>query len=74
MRKEMGLAVSDRITLLVGGGSEVVEAVRAHHDWIADEVLATELVIDDGSTKAQPDMTVIDLDGIDARVSITRTH
>ncbi len=74
MRKESGLAVSDRITLVVGGGSDVVEAVRAHHDWIADEVLATELVVGDGDRHAQPDMTAIDLDGIQARVSITRTN
>jgi isoleucyl-tRNA synthetase len=74
MRKELGLAVSDRITLVVGGGSGVVEAVRAHHDWIADEVLATELVVDDEGRQGRPDMTAIDLDGIEARVSITRTN
>ena len=74
MRKESGLAVSDRITLVVGGGPAVVEAVRAHHEWIADEVLATELVVDDESRHGRPDMTAIDLDGIEARVSITRTN
>ena len=74
MRKETGLAVSDRITLVVGGGSDVVEAVKAHHDWIADEVLANELVVDAGDGKGYPDMKQVDLDGIDARVSITRTQ
>jgi len=73
MRKDTGLAVSDRITLKVGGDSDVIAAVRAHHDWIADEVLATELVVVDGESKAQSDMTAVDLDGVDARVSLTRT-
>jgi len=41
MRKESGLAVSDRISLVVDGGSDVLEAVKAHQEWIADEVLAT---------------------------------
>jgi hypothetical protein len=38
------------------------------------EVLATELVIVDGATSEKPDMTVVDLDGIAARLSITRTR
>jgi isoleucyl-tRNA synthetase len=74
MRKDTGLAVSDRITLRVGGNSDVVEAVRVHHDWIADEVLATELVVVEGGSKAQSDMTAVDLDGVEARMSLTRTH
>ena len=72
MRKESGLLVSDRITLVVAGGADVVEAVRTHHDWITDEVLATELVVGDGDMHGQPDMTAVDLDGVDARVSLTR--
>jgi isoleucyl-tRNA synthetase len=72
MRKEAGFAVSDRITLMVGGGADVVEAVQAHRGWIADEVLATELGIVEGA-QGRPDMTRIDLDGLDAFVSITRT-
>ncbi len=74
MRKESGLAVSDRISVVVGGDPAVVEAVREHHGWIADEVLATELVVDDDGRHGRPDMTTIDLDGIEARVSITRTN
>jgi isoleucyl-tRNA synthetase len=74
MRKESGLAVSDRITLVVGGGSDIVEAVRTHQEWIADEVLATELVVDDEGGHGRPDMTTIDLDGVEARVSLTRTN
>jgi len=59
---------------VVDGGSDVLEAVKAHQEWIADEVLATELVVGNGGTHGRPDMTAVDLDGIEARVSITRTN
>ena len=36
--------MSDRIALLVAGGAEVAAVVEAHGAWIAEEVLATELV------------------------------
>ncbi|MEX2178726.1 MAG: isoleucine--tRNA ligase [Gemmatimonadaceae bacterium] len=74
MRKEAGLAVSDRIRLGIGGDAEVVAAASAHRDWIAGEVLATELLL-------QPDMFPdslarqdLDLDGITARIALTRTE
>jgi isoleucyl-tRNA synthetase len=74
MRKEAGFAVSDRITLTIGGGSDVHAFVRAHRAWIADEVLATELVLVDRAdpTAASGGMTPIDLDGMTALVAITR--
>jgi hypothetical protein len=48
--------------------------VRAHRAWIADEVLATELVLVDRaeSGAAQGDLQPIDLDGMTALVAITR--
>ncbi|HEY4954119.1 MAG TPA: isoleucine--tRNA ligase [Gemmatimonadaceae bacterium] len=44
MRKEAGLAVSDRISLSVAGGAEIVAAIQSHRDWIAEEVLAREII------------------------------
>ncbi len=41
-RKELGLQVSDRIRVVYGGAPEVVEAVEAHHEYVAGEVLAVE--------------------------------
>jgi isoleucyl-tRNA synthetase len=72
MRKESGFAISDRIGLLIGGDRGILEAVKTHQEWIKGEVLATELVVADATAKEQPDMTQIDLDGIVARLSITR--
>ena len=68
MRKETGLAVSDRIALVVGGGEEISAVIEAHGAWIAEEVLATELIFENGISEAR----TIDLDGITAYVAITR--
>jgi isoleucyl-tRNA synthetase len=46
-RKAAGLDVTDRIELAVDASGEVAEAVAAHREWIAREVLATRL--EDGS-------------------------
>ncbi|AHG90585.1 Isoleucyl-tRNA synthetase [Gemmatirosa kalamazoonensis] len=53
LRKEAGLAVSDRIRLIVAGAAEVEAAVREHHDYVAGEVLATQLAVGtSGGTKS----------------------
>jgi isoleucyl-tRNA synthetase len=74
MRKEASFAVSDRITLAIGGGSDVHAVVRAHRAWIADETLATDIVLVDSpsSGDANAGMTPVDLDGMTAFVAITR--
>jgi isoleucyl-tRNA synthetase len=71
MRKESGLAVSDRIVLTVAGGDEVKAVVDAHGARIAEEVLATELVFA-GDMRNMQDPNAIDLDGITAHAAITR--
>jgi hypothetical protein len=74
MRKEAGLAVSDRIRLAIAGDGDVADAVSAHGRWIASEVLATELLDDPGNLQDSLASQVIDLDGVDARVALTRTE
>ncbi len=44
-RKDAGLDVSDRITLVVGADGPTASAVRAHAAFIAGETLATELTV-----------------------------
>jgi isoleucyl-tRNA synthetase len=73
MRKEAGFAISDRIRLVVAGPVAILEAAKTHQEWIKGEVLATELVIAGEEAGEQADMTPVDLDGIAARLSITRT-
>jgi isoleucyl-tRNA synthetase len=72
MRKDAGLAVSDRIRLAIGGDPDVVEAAAMHREWIAGEVLATEIVLGgdvEGNTLARQRL---DLDGIRADLALTR--
>ncbi len=45
LRKEAGLAVSDRIAVAVAGDEELEGAVAAHRQHIADEVLAGRLLL-----------------------------
>jgi isoleucyl-tRNA synthetase len=45
-RKAAGLAVEDRIRLVLGGDSELVGAARAHEDYLAREVLAVAVAYD----------------------------
>ncbi len=42
-RKEAGFEVTDRIIVGVDSVEEIVDAIRRHDEWIAREVLATEL-------------------------------
>ncbi|MGH7677441.1 MAG: class I tRNA ligase family protein, partial [Gemmatimonadaceae bacterium] len=72
MRKEAGLAVSDRIRLVISGDA-VAAAVSRHADWIRNEVLATELRYDTGSLQDPLATQIVDIDGIEARIALTRT-
>ena len=42
-RKNAGLEVEDRIALTLGGDEELLDAARAHEDYVAGETLATSL-------------------------------
>ena len=37
--------VSDRIRLMLDGDAELLDAVRAHHDYVAGETLALEITL-----------------------------
>ena len=73
MRKEAGLAVSDRIRLWISGDALLRESVETHRAWIAAEVLATSLVVGEPQ---QADNTLArqaaDLDGIRADLALTK--
>jgi isoleucyl-tRNA synthetase len=42
-RKEAGLNVEDRISLTLAGDEQLLDAVRAHEEYVTGETLATEL-------------------------------
>jgi isoleucyl-tRNA synthetase len=84
MRKEAGLAVSDRIRLAVAGDAEVEESVRAFRERVAGEVLARQLRVGDetgvGDTAAEAAAGTrshqhdLELDGRPVRISLIQDH
>ncbi len=71
MRKETGLAVSDRISLWVTGTPEINEAVRTHADWISEEVLARELFVGQAAEQHHA-MQSVDIDGQQVSIAFER--
>ncbi len=73
LRKESGLAVSDRIRLVVAGPAEVQDALRQHAQWIAGEVLARECVLADAlPIPAWPATAEVELDGPEALIALSK--
>jgi isoleucyl-tRNA synthetase len=73
LRREAGLAVSDRIVLTVAGDETVRRIVDAHREWIATEVLAREIVVVDEIAGHHHAVQTVDLDeGLTARIALTR--
>lgn len=71
MRKEAGLAVSDRISLWIAGPSEIDDAVRAHRGRIADEVLAREMVVGE-KVESHNAAQSVDIDGQPVSIAFER--
>ena len=71
LRKELGFAVSDRITLFVGGPAEIQEAVKAFQKWIADEVLAVRVTVGE-KIEGTHATHAFDLDGQSVEVALER--
>ena len=67
-RKDAGLEVTDRINLVLAGDPELIEAARAHEDYLAGEVLATSISFDGevtGHTTA--------VAGLELRIAVERS-
>jgi isoleucyl-tRNA synthetase len=71
LRKELGFAVSDRVTLSVGGPAEIQEAVKAFEKWIADEILARRVTVGERMEGTHATHT-FDLDGKSVEVALER--
>ena len=71
LRKELGFAVSDRITLFVGAGAEIQEAATAFQKWIADEVLALRVTIGE-RIEGTHATNAFELDGQSVEVALER--
>ncbi len=66
-RKQSGLDVSDRIELRLAGDEELVEAARAHQDYIAGETLATSVAYGGDGLEI-----TVSIEGRELRIGIER--
>jgi isoleucyl-tRNA synthetase len=66
-RKEAGLDVEDRISLVLGGDHDLLAAVRAHEDYVTGETLATSLELGDGASGSEAQ-----IEGRELRIAVSR--
>ncbi len=66
-RKDAGLEITDRIELTLGGDPDLIEAARAHQDYVAGEVLATSVSYEEGGDGAGAG-----IDGRELAISVHR--
>jgi isoleucyl-tRNA synthetase len=70
-RRDAGLDVSDRVTLVVGADGSVADAVAAHAAFVAGETLATDLaVVPAAEVSALPQPVG---DGGEVRIALARS-
>ena len=73
LRKAAGLEISDRVRVGVTADSPAAESLRAHGDWLAAEVLATQLEIGPDAVIGDPIATEeVELEGARLRLIIAR--
>ena len=66
-RKDAGLAVEDRIALSLGGDGDLLDAARAHEDYVSRETLATSIDYG-GDGAAAP----AEIEGRELRIGLAR--
>jgi isoleucyl-tRNA synthetase len=73
VRKESGLAVSDRIRLGIFGGADLITAAEGHREYITAETLATGMVAgaDAGAAWEGP-LQETDVDGAPVKIGVVR--
>ena len=71
LRKDTGLAVSDRIRLQIAGPDALRAAAEQHRQWIAGEVLARELIITDAFA-SDPQAIALEIDGMTVHLALSR--
>jgi isoleucyl-tRNA synthetase len=69
LRKREGYEIADRIRLRLGVSGWVEAAAHAHRDWIAREVLATEI---DVAGTVDRDAIVVEVEGAPVSFALTR--
>ncbi len=74
-RKDADLAVTDRISVVVGGDPPILDALEVHREWVAGQVLATSLVLADPQDDTIRDLAPVgDTDGHQVVVAVLDSH
>ena len=71
LRRDLGFAVSDRIRLCIVAPEGIEAAISGYHDWIANELLAREIVFGEPPVDHQA-RHELDLDGSTVRIALTK--
>jgi len=74
MRKDLRYVVSDRVRLQVTGNGNVEQAVREHRDYVAGEVLASEVIIGGDVAATVDAVQTVEVMDDDVRIALTRVH
>ncbi len=69
VRRDIGLDVTDRITLSVVASDELKEALREHDTYVAEELLATDFEFPESAGEG---WRTIEVEGAEVAVSITK--
>ncbi len=69
-RREAGLEVTDRIDLRLAGDSELLDAARAHQEYVAGETLATSVSYDGAEAEA----AATEIEGRELRIAVDRAR
>jgi isoleucyl-tRNA synthetase len=70
LRRDLGFVVSDRIRVWIAAPAETYEAISEHSGWIANELLAREIVA--GEVPAGQQVHELDLDGSTVRAALSK--
>jgi isoleucyl-tRNA synthetase len=71
-RKAAGLVVEDRIELSLSGDAVLLDAVRAHRDYLVGETLAVELALGDDARPGYSEQAKID--GLSLTIALRRVE
>ncbi len=74
MRKELRYVVSDRVRLQVTGNGDVEKAVQEHRNYVAGEVLASEVIIGGDVAATVDAVQTVEVMDDDVRIALTRVH
>jgi len=70
LRRDLGFVVSDRIRVWIAAPAETYEAINEYAGWIANELLAREIVA--GEAPAGQQVHELDLDGSLVRAALSK--